>query len=209
MKKTLLTLSAITTIVIASFAQNVNIPDANFKANLLDNTNINTDNDKLNISVAEAIAFNGTLDVTSNGIASLIGIEAFINLTGLAAGSNQLTSLDVTNNTALTVLYCYSNQLTSLDVTKNLNLTSLQCYSNTNLTCIQALDSQDKTAWVKDDLAQYNENCDYVTAINEEILTQPKTILAIYNLQGQQVNTSYQGLAIIRYTDGTSEKVIH
>ncbi len=28
---------------------------------------------------------------------------------------NQLTSLDVSNNTALSVLYCYNNQLTSLD----------------------------------------------------------------------------------------------
>lgn len=48
----------------------------------------------------------------------------------------------------------------------------------------------------------------YTTSINEEILTQPKTISSICSLQGQAVNTTYQGLFIIRYTDGTSEKMI-
>ena len=44
--------------------------------------------------------------------------------------SNQLTSLDVSNNLALTSLYCYGNQLTSLDVSNNLALTTLHCESN-------------------------------------------------------------------------------
>jgi len=44
--------------------------------------------------------------------------------------SNQLTSLDVSNNTALEYLYCYDNQLTSLDVSNNTALTTLSCYSN-------------------------------------------------------------------------------
>ena len=47
MKKTLITLIAIVSITITSIAQNVNIPDANFKAKLLINTSINTDADKL------------------------------------------------------------------------------------------------------------------------------------------------------------------
>ena len=35
---------------------------------------------------------------------------------------NQLTSIDVSNNTELTSFYCYETQITSLDVSKNTNL---------------------------------------------------------------------------------------
>ena len=41
--------------------------------------------------------------------------------------SNQLTSLDVSNNTALTYLDCGNNQLTSLDVSNNTALEYLYC----------------------------------------------------------------------------------
>ncbi|MBQ7009237.1 MAG: leucine-rich repeat domain-containing protein, partial [Ruminococcus sp.] len=44
---------------------------------------------------------------------------------------NQLTSLDVSKNTALTYLDCDDNQLTSLDVSKNTALEELYCYNNT------------------------------------------------------------------------------
>lgn len=45
-------------------------------------------------------------------------------------GGNQLTSLDVSNCTALGKLYCYDNQLTSLDVSRNTALTQLYCSYN-------------------------------------------------------------------------------
>jgi hypothetical protein len=82
------------------------------------------------------------------------------------------------------------------------------CNENLNLKCIQALDSSVKTNWIKDPAAQYSEDCNLKVGINEEISTLPKTIQAIYNLQGKGVPNTYQGLVIIRYTDGTSEKVI-
>ena len=63
-------------------------------------------------------------------ISSLQGIEYFFALNRLECYGNQLTSLDVSKNTALTFLSCGSNQLTSLDVSKNTALTSLSCYSN-------------------------------------------------------------------------------
>ena len=47
-----------------------------------------------------------------------------------------------------------------------------------------------------------------VLAIDDNLTTPSKTITSIYNLQGQSVNNTYQGLVIIRYTDGTSEKVV-
>ena len=124
-----------------SFGQNVNIPDANFKAYLVGNTDINTNGDN-EIQVSEASAFNGWLDVFDENISNLKGIEAFTALTSLDCWGNQLTSLDVSNNTALTSLVCGHNQLTSLDVSKNTALTKLTCGGNQ----LTSLDVSNNTA---------------------------------------------------------------
>ena len=51
-------------------------------------------------------------------------------LTKLSCGDNQLTTLNVTNNTVLINLACSNNQLTSLDVTQNAALIDLYCGYN-------------------------------------------------------------------------------
>ena len=71
-----------------------------------------------------------SIEVFNRNIYSLKGIEYFTSLTSLSCLFNQLTSLDVSKNTALRYLYCYSNQLTSLDVSKNTALTDLWCDDN-------------------------------------------------------------------------------
>ena len=63
-------------------------------------------------------------------IKDLTGIELFPNLKKLDCKHNDLTRLDVSKNTKLTVLYCESNQLTSLDLSKNTALTELNCQYN-------------------------------------------------------------------------------
>ena len=117
------------TLPMIGFGQNVNIPDANFKAYLLGNTAINTNGDN-QIQVSEASAFNGTINCSSMNISNLTGIEAFVSLTYLACNSNQLTSLDVSTCTALIDLSCDLNQLTSLDVSNCSALTVLGCTNN-------------------------------------------------------------------------------
>ncbi len=120
----------ILTSAMATHAQNVTIPDANFKAAILaHNPTIDTNGDN-QIQVSEAEAFTGELNVLNKSIADLTGIEAFVNLTKLNCGINQLTTLDVTANTALTRLYCYNNQLTTLDVTQNILLDTLHTFNN-------------------------------------------------------------------------------
>ena len=126
MKKLLLILLCLPMI---GFGQNVNIPDANFKAYLVGDNYINTNGDS-EIQVSEATAFNGTITCDFMNISDLTGIEAFTALTSLYCGYNQLTSLDVSNNLALTKLWCNGNQLSSLDVSSNLALTSLYCWEN-------------------------------------------------------------------------------
>jgi Leucine-rich repeat (LRR) protein len=48
----------------------------------------------------------------------------------LSCHSNQLTSLDVSANTALESLHCSDNQLTSLDLSANTDLRYLSCSTN-------------------------------------------------------------------------------
>jgi hypothetical protein len=126
MKKLLLILLCLPMI---GFGQNVYIPDANFKSYLVGNSFINTNGDS-EIQVSEATAFNGQLNCGSMNISDLTGIEAFTSLTNLDCQSNSLTTLDVSQNTALELLVCVQNQLTSLDINQNTALTDLFCGSN-------------------------------------------------------------------------------
>lgn len=115
-------------------AQNVNIPDPNFKACLVGNLLINTSGDS-EIQLSEATAYTGTLNVNSLSISDLTGIEAFTNLNRLYCGFNNLSSLDLSYNVSLTYVNCVSNSLTTLDVAECINLDTLYCQLN-NLTCL-------------------------------------------------------------------------
>jgi len=109
-------------------AQIVNIPDANFKAALLADTLINTNQDG-EIQLSEALVTD-TIDVNNKNISDLTGIEAFINITELSCSKNNLTILDLSNNTALTKLYCSINDLNSINLNNNTALTELYCGNN-------------------------------------------------------------------------------
>ena len=71
-----------------------------------------------------------SLYIASLNIADLTGIEDFSSLILLSCNNNQLTGLDVSQNTALTELNCYQNQLTVLDLSHNTALTELNCSYN-------------------------------------------------------------------------------
>ncbi|MFL0087183.1 T9SS type A sorting domain-containing protein [Tenacibaculum maritimum] len=135
----------------SGFAQNhldgqtiINIPDPNFKAYLVANKRINTNNDN-EIQKSEANNFTGKiylndkLDEEGNYIrdlrndekvSDLTGIEHFKKLKFLALQSNLLKTLDISKNTALEVLNCSSNQLKTLDISKNTALEVLYCSKN-------------------------------------------------------------------------------
>ena len=119
MKKITLLLFALFFVTAATFSQNVTIPDANFKAALLADNLINTTADG-EITVAEANAYTGTIEVSGKSITSLVGIEAFVNITVLNCSANSLTTLDVTPLTKLERLYCNENK-----TIKNIKLGSI------------------------------------------------------------------------------------
>jgi hypothetical protein len=125
-------------------AQNVNIPDANFKAALVANASINTNMDA-EIQTSEAATFTGAINVSWGNITDLTGIEAFVALDSLDCSFNyvcfgypgepgyyciNLVNLNISANIALTYLKCSDNVLTSLNVLANTALTSLDCSGN-------------------------------------------------------------------------------
>ncbi len=76
----------------------------------------------------------------------------------------QLSALDVSHMPSLQSLRVYTNQLQSLNIQNGNNeqLTDFQAYNNPNLYCIQVDDvgfAESNPNWVKDESAQYNENC--------------------------------------------------
>ena len=145
MKKVLLSIVTLIALSFGASAQNVNIPDANFKAYLVGNSAINTNSDT-EIQVSEATAFTGTISFNNNNssISDLTGIEAFTALTFLYCSNNSLTTLDVSNNTNLTLLDCSSNSLTTLDVSNNTALTNLN-FINNSLTTLDVSNNTDLT----------------------------------------------------------------
>ncbi len=117
----------------------VTIPDSNFLSTLIDQ-GVDTNGDGI-ISPEEAEVII-SLDVQGDSISDMTGIEAFVNLENLDCSDNQLSTLNVSHNTALTVLDLWNNQLTSIDVSNNTALTDLSCVSNQ----LTSLDVSNNTA---------------------------------------------------------------
>ncbi len=128
------------------YAQNpddiVYIPDANFKARLLQASityqiarDINGNFFKLDANNDGEIQINEAqlvyeLYINSAGINSLLGIEEFLNIRVLYCEYNYLTSLNVSELSSLKGLYCKGNILTNLNVSNCLSLEILNCFDN-------------------------------------------------------------------------------
>jgi len=69
------------------------------------------------------------LDCVDNQLTNL-DVSNNTALTNFSCASNQLPSLDVSQNIALLTLYFSNNEITSLDVSNNTALTSLLCNAN-------------------------------------------------------------------------------
>jgi hypothetical protein len=146
MKQFLLSITAMLVLTNAN-AQNINIPDANFKAALVNASTftetakdangyqmvIDTNHDgEIQLSEAAQVV---EMKLENKQIASLEGIVSFQNLVNLNCSYNNIVALDVTGMNALRIFNCRVNLLTSLNVTGMTNLVELVCASN-NLTTL-------------------------------------------------------------------------
>ena len=165
-----------------------NIPDDNFEA-YLETHNANDETVALGAadSMGDGIANNNKVYThrienvmylfvsgygltEANKISDLTGIEDFVSLTELGCAYNNLSSLDVSSNTALTTLSCGYNNLSTLDVSANTALTTFYCESNnlttldvrnipvTQINIFDATDNPNLTCIFTDDVAAAETN---------------------------------------------------
>jgi hypothetical protein len=134
MKKILLILLCLPIFTIAQ--QKTYVPDDNFE-NYLENNGMG-DGIALNDSVltSNINTVVSLYNLYQKGISDLTGVEDFTLLEVLNCFQNNITEIDVTQNTQLVYLSCHENQLTSLDVSQNPLLEVLYCFKNN----IQKLD---------------------------------------------------------------------
>ncbi|MEM6718961.1 MAG: hypothetical protein AAF611_06595 [Bacteroidota bacterium] len=147
------------------------IPDPNFENALFTQGIDNTANDGqvLTANISGLVE----LDVRSSNITDMTGIEDFAALSSLLASFNNLSTIDVsnnsnlrslqvdfnaltsinlTNNTALEVIVLNNNNLSSIDVSANINLTQLRIGGNN----ISSLDVTNNTELTRLDTAGFN-----------------------------------------------------
>ena len=108
------------------YAQITSLPDSNFELALV---NLGFDN------LVDGFVLNSRVDTITSlivpncNIQSLVGIAAFNSLTYLDCSSNNIDTLDLTNN-YLSYLNCSDNKLIEIDVSNHLNLQTLKCSYN-------------------------------------------------------------------------------
>lgn len=147
------------------------IPDANFEQALIDKGFDTVLDGYIVTSVANNVTF---LGLATSNIEDLTGIEAFTALTGLTLKGNNLTSINLSNNTQLKTLNAIDNQLDRLDISNNTSLTDLQATSN-NLTCIKVWDiDYANNNWSDkiDATATFSADCNAIWTIEVDDKTQ-------------------------------------
>jgi uncharacterized repeat protein (TIGR01451 family) len=208
-------------------AQIVNIPDANFKAKLLaaDVTNQIASADSFNllaspiwydyikidsnndgeIQISEALLVR-QLDISNSNIADLTGISSFPNLQYLNCGFNQLTTINVSQNTFLISFKCTSNQISVLDVSNlsilkilgcSSNLISSLDISNLNLQQLLCQNNQLSSLEISSSINLYNLNCSNnqlisldITGLNLQYLNFSQNQITNFNFP-MQLNMAY------------------
>ncbi|PBJ11435.1 Internalin-J precursor [Flavobacterium sp. ACN6] len=104
------------------------LKDPNFEKKLIE---LGIDTDGLNGKITTNNVLSITsLDLSNSNIKDLTGIEYFTQLKTLDVSNNQLTHLDLSQNTLLEVLNASLNQIAALDLSKNINLKVIYVVAN-------------------------------------------------------------------------------
>lgn len=133
-----------------------NFPDATFRNYIVENFDTVKDNVLSEAEIKEVKSIDLFVhDESQTKVTDLKGIEYFVNLETLNIRNNELTSLDVSNNTALTELDFSGNQIATIDLTHNAALKNLACTSN-KLTELN-LTNNSKLEWIECDKNKLTE----------------------------------------------------
>ncbi len=193
------------------------IPDANFKARLLNEllnsafitlpnglsqyvpVDANGDNE---IQASEAALING-LNISNANITDLTGIEAFVNLTDFIGNNNPISNINLISTlTNLKYIQCVQCSLSSLDLSTLVNLTFLDCTTNqltslnitglSNLTDVRCNGNQLTSLALSPSVTLKNLNCsnNLLTSLNTSMLPNLETLYSDEN-QLTTLNLSY------------------
>ena len=204
MKKVILLLIGI--IPFYNSAQYTFVPDDNFELALL---NLGFDfvlDDYVETAAVDTIT---DLQINNKDIYDLTGIEDFISLSSLFCYDNNLTTLNLTNNTQLFEVTCSNNDLISIDLRNgnNTNLWYFQSFNNPNLNCIDV----DDVTWCEynfavDTWTSFSNNCNS-TGIDSKYSN--KRLIKILDVNGRITQARPNIPLLYFYDDGTVEKRIY
>lgn len=187
----------------SSFSQFTYVPDDNFEQALI---NLGVD------SVIDDYVYTASIDtvtvlyVNNKNISDLSGIEDFISLRELFCYTNQITTLDLSNNSQLFEVSCGSNDLSYINL-KNGNNSGLWYFNsmnNPNLTCVDVDDiSWAEYNWARDTWTSFSNNC-FPTYHHE--IKKHKKLLKIVDIYGQVTQPSHNKYLIYIFNDGSHQK---
>ena len=189
----------------SAFSQFTAIPDANFELALL-----NYGYDFVIDGFVETSAIDTVTDLTINNdnISDLTGIESFIALQSLFCYDNNLSTLNLVNNTQLFEVTCSNNNLTSIDLRNGNNngLWYFMSMNNPSLTCIDVDDvAYCEYTWAVDTWTSFSNNC-FPTHVNG--VTNNKKLIRVIDIHGRIINPQPNIPLIYIYSDGSREKRI-
>ena len=167
----------------------------------------------INIFILVIIQIILHLSILYSNQLSAIDVSNNSNLSDFSCDENQLSSLNVSNLWGLDEFTCSNNLLTILDLRNgaNTDISEFDCSDNPNLNCIDVDDSLyclnnwNTTNYQFDSHHYFSENCYVTTSIQEH--TTNKELLKITDLLGRETKGTNQPLFYI-YDDGTVEKRI-
>ena len=143
-----------------------------------------------------------------SNISDLTGIEDFIMLEELFCDNNQLTMLDLSNNSHLVEVVCANNNLVQMDVRNgnNQNLFYFMSMFNPSLNCIDVDDvAYCEYTWAVDTWTSFSNNC-FPTHVNG--VTNNKKLIRVIDIHGRIISPKPNIPLIYIYSDGSREKKI-
>ena len=189
----------------SAFSQYISIPDVNFEQAL-----INYGYDFVFDGFVETSAIDTVTDLTinNNDISDLTGIESFIALQSLFCYDNNLSTLNLVNNTQLFEVTCSNNNLTSIDLRNgnNSGLWYFMSINNPSLTCIDVDDvAYCEYNFAVDSWTTFSNNC-FPTHVNG--VTNNKKLIRVIDIHGRIISPKPNIPLIYIYSDGSREKRI-
>ncbi|MBT7619792.1 MAG: hypothetical protein HN594_01815, partial [Flavobacteriales bacterium] len=135
-------------------------------------------------------------------------VESFIALQSLFCYDNNLTTLNLVNNTQLFEVTCSNNNLTSIDLRNgnNSGLWYFMSINNPSLTCIDVDDvAYCEYNFAVDSWTSFSNNC-FPTNISG--VTNNKKLIRVIDIHGRTISPKPNIPLIYIYSDGSKEKKI-